>query len=652
MKTKTLFTIACLCACLCTFSQELALPEFGKINIADLSVQECSFEKDAGAFYLLNYAKTKFRSFYDGSYEIITERRVRIKILNQKGFQYAAISIPHFGNKHDSKITDIEAFVYTTDTTGTIVKTKVEKKDIFKSIVSDKSNLRMVKFTFPGLKPGCIIEYRYEHIENDTYSVTPWFFQDPIPVALSYYEINYPKISILDYRIVGNMADNKDDYKEWPVDSSKDVFKKIFLMKNIHSFKIEPLMSSFVDNLKRIEFSLNPDPGFLTRASTTADMKWRLASTRLSSSLRFGTQFGADLPGTEKVIDSIRLLKTKKDKIRAVYQYVKKEVTWDTYQSMYPDDVITALKNKTGNSADINILILNLLRKSGVDCYPVLISTRENGKPDPSFPHTSQFNGIDVLVIDSANYYVLDGSIKNQSYLIPPLNVVNRDVFIIMPDSYKWVNITETRPLIKDSIYVDAILNKEGYLNGEASTTYFNLSRDLRLTKDAEKEKNAKESAPASDLIIDSSWLINDKDSGTLPLAQHSRFHLSLNATGNFYFLNPFLFSFFEKNPFVDSTRLADIDFRSNQQFIQVMRIAIPQEIELETIPKSIVIRTADTSMLYSRKINQRGNKLWIENEFSINRSIYDASEYSALWLFFKKVYALLGEEIVLNKKN
>lgn len=653
MTTKTFLTIAWLCTCLPALPQS-GKPDFDHVTTADLALKECAFEKDAAAFYLLNYAKINFKLFTSGFYKVTTERKIRIKILNQKGFEYANVLIPHLGNKKTSKITDLDAFIYSLDSSGNIVKTKVEKKDIFKSQVTRTNNLNTVKFTFPDLKPGCIIEYSYEHVENETYDIDPWIFQSDIPVAASYCEVNYPNFSILDYRLGGQLAVNGENYREWAIDSTKDTYKKVFFMKDIPSFKIEPLMTSVIDNLKRIEFSMNPVSNISMSRSTVipTEKRWSSINSRLLGSYKFGMQFNIDIPGTEKIIDSIKQLKTSLAKIDAVYQCVKKQVAWDGHQTMYPGDINEVWKSGSGNSAEINIIILNLLNKLGINCCPVLISTRANGKTDTRFAHTSQFNGLDVLVVDSANYYVVDGSIKNQSFLIPPLNVLNRNVFAIMPDKYQWLNIADNRPLIRDSVYLTATLDKDGELKGEAINTFFDLSRRIRLSEDDEQDDLNKDlTNDAPDFKIDTSWSIN-KDSESLPLIEHVQYHFSLPHTGNLFFLKPYLLNALQKNPFKDSTRSTDVDFGCNQRYVQITRISLPPEMIIENIPKSVIIRTADTSIAYSRKISQRANVLVIENEFSINQSLYTPDEYPILWAFFKKAYGLLIDGIVLNKKE
>ena len=60
------------------------LPKFGNIDKADLLLKECEFDKDAEAYKLIDYGDVSYVSGRD-IFKIRTERRIRIKILKDKG---------------------------------------------------------------------------------------------------------------------------------------------------------------------------------------------------------------------------------------------------------------------------------------------------------------------------------------------------------------------------------------------------------------------------------------------------------------------------------------------------------------------------------------------------------------------------------------
>src|SRR4029079_4205849 len=144
-----------------------------------------------------------------------------------------------------------------------------------------------------------------------------------------------------------------------------------------------------------------------------------------------GGQIHIPLPGTEKLVDSAKAIASVSERIGFIYAAVKKRVPDKAEQSLYPGDIVEAWNNKTGNTADINLLLLNLFEKADVESYPLLVSTRDNGIVDMNFPSVGQFNGIDVLAFDSSAVFILDASLKFQSSQNPPFNVLNRNAFLL-----------------------------------------------------------------------------------------------------------------------------------------------------------------------------------------------------------------------------
>ena len=130
------------------------------------------------------------------------------------------------------------------------------------------------------------------------------------------------------------------------------------------------------------------------------------------------------------------------------------------------DSVEECLKTKTPSSAEMNFLLLNLLRKAGVSCYPLLVSTHENGNPDESFPILSQFNGLDLLVYDSLLFYDVDCTQKDLSFKIPPYNILNTYAYLLDFDKYGWIFVTDNRISMIKETSIQAEMDSQGGLKG------------------------------------------------------------------------------------------------------------------------------------------------------------------------------------------
>ena len=160
------------------------LPAFGKIDKSDLEMKECSFDEKAEALVLLDDAQMDF--IWGSGMEM--KRRKRIKILNEDGRKWADIHLAFMTYQNQQDISNLEAQTYNLDEKGNIVVTKLEKKLVYEK----KLNKRFAEktFTFPEVKVGSIIEYKYK---KTGIGLSDWYFQSEIPVKYSRYTLDFPQ---------------------------------------------------------------------------------------------------------------------------------------------------------------------------------------------------------------------------------------------------------------------------------------------------------------------------------------------------------------------------------------------------------------------------------------------------------------------------
>lgn len=616
------------------------VPDFGKVSMEEMQMKECSFDKNAAAMVLLDVQETKVTEN-----KMISERRIRIKIFNKEGYKHASILIPFVSKKRASKITDLSAYTYNLDSAGKIISTKISKNDIFRK---SEEGITSIRFAFPDVKPGTVIEYRFEKTEKNIFHFEPWYFQSSIPTKVSYIKMSLPLGYNITQRVVSNLnivTDSKTDRKNYP-----PLKVMSFLATEIPAFRIEPFMSSLKDNLQRIDFSYAPSFGWFN--ITGNESGWQLINLALYRHSPLGIESKGRIIGTIPVIDSISKLRSDTAKINAVYNYVKHRVHWNEERSFYAEDVQGAWNSMSGNSAEINVIILNILRKVGVRSFPIMVSTRDHGKVDRSFANLGQFNNVDVLAFDTlGQYYVLDGTLK-QSYRVPPLNIINSLGFVVDSAKGLWVNIEDTRPLLKTVVSAFATINEQGEIEGNASVTYFDLARIDKLNekKEDEDEDNYIQK-DFSGFKIDSLKEENLEDDSQ-PLINRFKFRLHLNQTDKFLFLDPFLLSSMQKNPFKDSIRISDLHFGANMKMIYNLSLNLPEGMMVEELPKSSGIRMADTSIAYTRRLELRGNLLMVQSSLEFKRCTFDKEEYPFVKQVFDKIYALNAEQVVLKNKE
>src|ERR1700752_5031676 len=127
----TLSMLVALLAVLSVSSQQpRPLPEFGKVDISELQLKECSFDKNAPAMYFFreaqSLAKIEGTALSSSLYEQMVVH-VRMKIFNKEGLDYANVKIRYPINSDMVSIKKLSAQTYNLDDAGNIVVTKMDK---------------------------------------------------------------------------------------------------------------------------------------------------------------------------------------------------------------------------------------------------------------------------------------------------------------------------------------------------------------------------------------------------------------------------------------------------------------------------------------------------------------------------------------------
>jgi len=652
MKSIVLFNILLHLFLINSYAQvSKDIPAFGKIDIAELKMNDCAFAPGATAVQLLKYEEVTLSVYPNGTNRVETLTRCRIKILKKSGFQYANIGIEY--ERSDSKISDVEGIVYNLDEGGQVKISAIDKSDIYKAGSSKKSG--QIRFTFPDLKEGSVFEYRFTRKEKGSYLIPSWYFQNSIPTLLSVYKLTRPSFSMLQKRIVGDRPVEEESWIEDVKGSEEKLVTNYFSMRNVPAFVPEKFMSSSKDYRYAIHFLSDPHENAYQSFIRKSEDKWRGANSWLLYHHYFGGQFNSDIPGTKKFIDSVDKLQEVPAKISAVYKYVKRKIKWNNYYFLLSREMTDVWNEGVGSSAEINLAILNLLRKCHVTCFPVLYSTRLHGTVDYNFADLGQFNTVNIAVVNGKKFDLLDGTNPYLEYDTPPLNVVNRTGMIIDEVNNTKIEIDFDRKLLWDSVYVYASIGSNGVLKGKIVKKYFDLSKSLKRQNSSNEEDdetdNKAESVNTGEIKIDSTYQL-DAESDLLPLTEISTFHYELPSTGDFYFADPFIFSDLSKNPFTDTARRTDIDFIASNSSVITIQIALPPDIKLEELAKEKEITGADNSLAFRIKSEIKNDTIYINSSFEINKPFFNKSEYPALRKDFEKIYSLLNSQVLLRRKK
>lgn len=613
---------------------------FGAVPDNQLSLAVCPFDKDADAIVLLHEAV----STYDDGYRLLTEHHVRVKILKEKGIDEANISIPFRSQDDFETIGDIKAITINTDANGMQTNQDVERKSIFRQ--RNNAYWSEMKFTFPSVKVGSILEYKYTSTCRNYGGLDEWVFQSHLPVLKSRYQLYIVPHAEFSYAVRKSSS--------MPVDIKKNEQggSVVFTMENIPGLKQEPYMDARRDYLQRVEFQLAGYIGAFDKKKYMTS--WAEVIRELNNSPELAGQLNKNLDGTEDFIKLAKQLPPL-ERMDAVYNFVRKNMSWNGINSrLSPGGIKSAWNKKSAVSGDINLILINLLKAADLEVYPMLVSERHHGRVDTNTPFVDQFNTIYAAVVINGKKYYLDAT--NQFIpprMIPP-EILNTTALILNRRVGGLIRIADDSLSYREYINVMAKVNEDGNVSGKAffnSTDYARCHRLREYKKDRQQYIKGLSKGPSA-ITIDSFSIMNETGD-SLPLQNNFLYKGNLNKTGDYIFVPLNLFSGFTDNPFVADHRLTDINFGFRQSVGINCNISLPEGYAIDALPQSVRLVNPDKTILFTRRLfrDEAHNVVVAMMSIDLNRSFYAADDYAELKEFYKKMFDMLNEPIVLRKK-
>jgi len=607
---------------------------FGQIDMADLKMTSCDFEKDANAMVLFDRAAVSYKSS-----SIIMERHKRIKIFNDNGKNEANIRIEYYIGEFDESISDVEA--ETINLNGTSIEyAAVDKKLIYMEAI-DK-NKKAVVFTFPNVKPGSIVEFKYKLTTAQPYNYPDWFFQSDLPTRYSELDAGFND----DYVMTFNNRTFQPVVKDTAILKTRHTEggRHIWALANIKSYKSEPLTDFPEDYLQCVLFKV-----------FHVNRPWRVVGEAMLADKDFGLQLSKKLSNEDAIIANANLLKTDDEKIAYIYNTVKAAMKWNKVNLWHTvDGIKNAWDKKTGNSTEINLILYHLLKAAKINTILLALSTRDNGKFDAEYPSAMHLNKTVVYFpVDNANYYIMDASDPYNSYIDIPVELGGLQVLSLDPDGGRITIMPIKRGQAKEFTLINGGITAGGELEGNAdisSSGYFREKYLRQIDGLGEKKFAVEILSDNKDLKI-TAIKFENQQIDTLPLGQNFEFKYALTAPdGDYMYFNPNDLNRLGPNPFLSETRVSNIDFGCLNYYSINGQYKIPPGYKTGNLPESVSMAMPDKSISFKRMIAEQDGVIIARYTIDFKRAVFSKTEYPAIRDFYKKMYELLNEQIVLKK--
>lgn len=620
------------------------------ISISDLEMKVYKPDPGADAVVLYDCGLAEV-VLVGGDLQIELQRVVRVKIINKSGFDYANVEIP-FGI--DDKVFNVEATTYNIEN-GIIKEAKVPRK----SFILEKTNKyqRIFRIAFPNVYEGSIIEYKYTYQTSALYEFIPWKFQDKIPIKYIEFTAKFP--DFFNYRglIKGDLAKIEKRYESYNIyfgGYSTVMHAHKWMGENIPSFVEEPYITGVKDLLLRLDFELI-GVNFPNSSYKELTPTYEKLSQRLLDRSDFGLQLYDSYFLSKITKNVIKGLKDNSDKLTAIHRYVSNEIIWNGVESYTSTKSLKAvIREKRGNSAEINMILIAMLRYAGITADPVILSTRSNGALHPIYAMYQKFNYLVASVYIAGKDVLVDATNPLLPYNTLPFECLNNEGWIVHPSLYGWIKLNNNEKKSSREVY-SLLLNQNGTFEGGVNHTYYyydayDIRRFIKLESEEGYVDYLKSKYSNADL---SNISIGNIDSLKRPIniAFNANFKFGIQNTSSGFVLD--LFSMIgenSKNVFFPEERKFPIDFGCPIDRTISFNITLPHNYIVENIPEKVTIKLPNDWGVYIYSCQFRDNILVVDSYINIKEIRYKSEDYKMLRDWFSKIIKKHSEVIVVNK--
>jgi hypothetical protein len=668
---KACITAAC-CLLLYFFSpaQDKVPVKFGKVEPADFEIKQ-AYDTGAAAVVIADVGESYFEPNQRSGIDLIHKRKFRAKILSTKGFDIAEVEIPlYISGLSEEKISALKASTYNLEN-GKVVEIELDKASIFKEKLDDNNVIR--KFTFPGIKEGSIIEYSYQLASPYFRSLRSWTFQDKYPVLWSEYNVSIPDffsfVQIAQGYHPFHIKKTQDRFQEFRFNIATDggsgrtehfsksvtVSDSRWVAKDVPALVAEKFTSSINNHITRIAFQLSFTKDPFERRSHMGD--WYSLSEELLKAEYFGAQLSKN---NNWLDDDMKRIcgdaKSQIDKAKRIFEYVRDNFTCTDYTALYlqkENNLKRVLDSRSGNVAEINLLLAVMLRHEGINADPIILSRRPYGFTNEIYPLISKFNYVVIVSTIDNSDYVMDASRPYLGFNRLSADCYNGHARIVAKEPSPVYFLADS---LKESNMISVIIIPDEktttkFLGGVTQNMgyYTSLSARDEIRREGKDAffKKIKSEFPLDVIISNPS--IDSMRKKEEPIQVGYDFDFELPDDDVVYF-NPMMNAAIKENYFKSAERHYPVEmpFAMNETYIFDMEV--PKGYIIDEIPKSAKVAYNDGEGIFEYMTSKDEGHVRLRMRLQLNKATFAAEEYESLREFFGYIVKKHAEMVVLKK--
>lgn len=645
--------------------------KYGKPSKEELLFTTYTPDTTATALYLFHQGQSNF-TYHDG-FQLITEHWIRIKILKPQGTAYADVSVPFYAptdkEEGEERASEVEGCSYNMEN-GKCVKTPMKRESI--SFERIDNRYKILKFSLPAVKEGTIIEYHYKLYSDYFIHIDNWMMQEELPMLYNQYKITIPNVFIYNIELRGK------DYIQMKQKESalhatareggtaginKDFTilaqETTFISQNLPAIRQdEPYCRCPEDYKVQISFDLQ-GTNFPGKEYEPYSQKWEDVDKQLIKPEN--TQFGVFLsfinpfrPETKEIFTSKMNFE---ERIIHSFRLLKKKLAWNGRYNLYSKDLEKVIQKGSGSNADLNFILISILKDFGLKAYPVVLSRRSAGMLPHNFPSLQKLNTFVIAVYDTdkEKYVFLDSSMDIPSLNILPPDLSVNQARILSPtekEENKWVDLMM---LTENTSFMNIKAKLEGNLIKGHRSTVLHGQEAVEYQKKRQQEQDSIVPDPTTEITPKDRLTVTnlkvehtENDPGTIK--EELDFTIQTEQVGDHLYINPMLFPQLETNPFIQTDRVLPVEFPYPYKFALLCKLALPEGYEVEELPQSQFIRAEGDHLQCRYMIQKQGNTILVSYRFHLKEYIFLPEHYKQLQDMWTKIIEKNHTLIVLKK--
>lgn len=622
-------------------------PKRGHVSKEEVALT--TYPLDTAAAALILHENIESSIAIDGRGQIIKkyEYYVRYKILKEAGKSYADEKVAYDKDEHFSSIN-----VVTYNLEGDKVqKSKLERKYIYREKVDDETYT--CSFSAPDVRVGSVVEISYVFDSPYYYNLPTLDLQHDIPSNSVYASFSCPDF-IYTKKMVLGFSYPQYSKESYPLPANLGlngfVNTDIYTMVDVPALRKEGHVLCPSQYNTHVSYTISQIviPGYvyedITKKWSNLDQSFRKSNawTQCQAGGRMVEAFKSSNEDEVKAIEEVR--KAVLDAVKFNGNYA---VSYRTIKDI--------LKEGSGNSGAINIIVASTLNEMGYMASPVLLRQRSQGVLTDTYVRMNAYTDM-ILQIQtpSGKVYYMDAADKNGylNVLDPDFLVDKARVIPIIPEQFG--HFEKLTPYANGSsmTMVSATLEEDGVIrgkmilnaNGEESymikQTYHNQDSDekyIELISEGEDFEAVSYNIECNDF---SNSVVVNVDVEQVP-----------TEGGEFLYINPFLIKNHHESDFPDIERHMPIDFYFLENETYRYMLTIPENYEVAELPKTVAFVSNAIQARVMCQATVKGQLVMVQCHYSNKKLLALAEDYPEIRNFWEQLCNIYNAKIVLKKK-